>query len=248
MIPDFTVGLDKYGNNKIIQKSFKTPDGNVYTARNFASVFIEPTTGMILLRIQGGCSTIGDRNTLDNPEKNVCVKDIFIGESEVTQEQWKIIMGSNPSKFSWGVDHPVEQVSWHDVQNFLLKLNKSNTLMFRLPTEYEWEYACRSGIDLDKLSSGDNTEQRAWYSENSKKHTHKINKKNANKFGLFDMRGNVWEWVQSQYGEKGVYQEIRGGSWASGVSEAQCSSLKRKRKKLRYYEIGFRVVAESMSE
>ena len=146
---------------------------------------------------------------------------LWFGKTEVTQAQWEAIMGDNPSKFK-GANHPVEQVSWDDCQEFLEKLNalpsvKKSGLMFRLPTEEEWEFACRAGAtgDYCKLANGteitaDTLDQVAWFGDNSDEKTHPVGQKKPNAFGLYDMHGNVWEWTSTAVGESRV---IRGGGW-----------------------------------
>ncbi|HPC91616.1 MAG TPA: bifunctional serine/threonine-protein kinase/formylglycine-generating enzyme family protein [Myxococcota bacterium] len=143
----------------------------------------------------------------------------------VTQSLWQFVMGNNPSHFK-GPDLPVERVSWNDVQDFIGKLNQMlGTNNLRLPTEAEWEYACRAGTtaawygELDKI---------AWYGDNSGGKTHPVGTKAPNAWGLYDMLGNVWEWCQDWYGaypsgsvtdptgpSTGSYRVFRGGSWSS---------------------------------
>ncbi|MGE0087013.1 MAG: formylglycine-generating enzyme family protein [Desulfococcaceae bacterium] len=160
-----------------------------------------------------------------------------MGRYEVTQEEWYKIMGSNPSKFKSekvggnSRKHPVEKVSWDDVQVFIRKLNqKEGSSNYRLPTEAEWEYAARSG-STGKYCFGDSEGQLgqyAWHDSNSGDKTHTVGHKQSNAWGLYDMHGNVWEWVQDWYGEtyyadsssadprgpsSGSYHILRGGGW-----------------------------------
>lgn len=138
-----------------------------------------------------------------------------IGKFEVTQKQWKTVMGSNPSFFkNCGDNCPVEQVSWNDVQEFLLILNQKTGKKFRLPTSEEWHTACRSGgspvvfnpIQLDYIYCGeDNANNVAWYNANSEAKTHPAGQKHPNRIGIHDMSGNVWEWVQDRYSEEFDY-------------------------------------------
>lgn len=130
-------------------------------------------------------------------------KDFEMQTSPVTQEQWEGIMGNNPSYFK-GKDLPVETVSWDDVQEFIKKLNdKNDGYTYRLPTEAEWEFAARGGTTT-AYSFGDDPSQSsdyAWFSKNSEGTTHPVGMKKPNPFGLYDMHGNVWEWVQDEYKE-----------------------------------------------
>ena len=125
-----------------------------------------------------------------------------MGRTEVTQGQWEKIMGSNPSHFKKGTNYPVEQVSWNDIQEFILKLSNQSGKSYRLPTEAEWEYAARSGGKEEKYAGGSNLDAVAWYDGNSGNSTHPVAQKRPNGLGIYDMSGNVWEWCQDWYGEK----------------------------------------------
>ena len=166
--------------------------------------FTDPTTGMAFVPVKGGCfqmgDTFGDGNDTEKPVHEVCVSDFAMGKYEVTQGQWKSIMGSNPSYFSsCGDTCPVESVSWNYVQEFLRKLNKRSGKIYRLPTEAEWEYACRSGGKSEKYCGGNDVDAVAWYDKNSGGKTHPAGEKRPNGLGLYDMSGNVWEWVSDWY-------------------------------------------------
>ena len=161
-------------------------------------------------------------------------KAFYLGKYEVTQEQWKAVMGANPSAFK-GPKNPVEQVSWDDCQKFLNKLNVKSSAaegVFRLPTEAQWEYACRAGSktgycfgDRESALGG-----YAWYGANSRNSTHPVGKKKPNSWGLYDMHGNVYEWCEDWYEcdyfrksptddptgpTTGSYRVFRGGNWAN---------------------------------
>ncbi len=135
-------------------------------------------------------------------------KPFYLGKYEVTQEQWEAVMGDKPSRFK-GAKNPVEQVSWDDCQKFLVKLNAKSGGQggkFVLPTEAQWEYACRAG-STGKFCFGDDEKQLgeyAWYGENSDGKTHPVGGKKPNTFGLHDMHGNVWEWCQDWHGKYGA--------------------------------------------
>jgi len=169
------------------------------------------------------------------PQHSVTISESFyLGKYEVTQAQWYEVMGANPSNFKSekvGGDsrnHPVEIVSWNDVQSFIRKLNeKEGTTLYRLPTEAEWEYAARAGQSYDYSGSSD-VGSVAWYDGNSGDKTHRVGQKRANAWGLYDMSGNVWEWVQDWYDDdyyasspstdprgpsSGSDRVLRGGSW-----------------------------------
>jgi formylglycine-generating enzyme required for sulfatase activity len=166
-----------------------------------------------MVYVKGGCFQMGDLfEDGDNDEKpvhKVCVNDFSIGKYEVTQEQWVAVMGSNPSKFT-GARLPVEQVSWNDVQLFIEKLNAVTGKHYRLPTEAEWEYAARSrGKKEDWAGTSDVNAigDYVWYDKNSNDRTHEVGMKKPNGLGIYDMSGNVWEWVSDYYDP--VYYEQR---------------------------------------
>ena len=139
-------------------------------------------------------------------------------------------MGSNPSEFKGDNQRPVEYVSWYDCQEFIKKLNRLTGKKFRLPTEAEWEYAARGGKYSNdyvyKYSVSNNADEVAWYHDNSGYETNPVKTKKANKLGLYDMSGNVWEWCNDRYGDyqsnsqtnptgpsEGGSRVIRGGGW-----------------------------------
>ena len=137
----------------------------------------------------------------ESPVHDVTLSSYYIGETEVTQELWKAVKGSNPSYFSGYPQRPVEQVSWNDCQTFIKKLNQLTGKDFRLPTEAEWEYAPRGGNKSKgyKYSGSNTMDNVAWYWENSSSTTHDVKIKQANELGIYDMSGNVWEWCQDWY-------------------------------------------------
>ena len=174
---------------------------------------------------------------------------------EVTQAQWQAVMGSNPSSFK-GPDLPVEKVSWDDAQAFIAKLNaKNDGYRYRLPTEAEWEYAARAGTtgpyagDLDAM---------AWYEQNSGRTTHPVGTKAANAWGLYDMHGNVWEWVQDWDGNydasavtdpvgpsSGSYRVLRGGSWRHESQYCRSADRNSSSPGYRGYFLGLRLLRTS---
>ena len=191
----------------------------------------DPVTGMAFAWVPEGCFQMGSNegHSDEKPVHEVCVDGFWMGKYEVTQGQWKKIMGNNPSYFKKGVNHPVEKVSWNDVQGFINKLNSKGQGGFRLPTEAEWEYACRSGGKQEKYCGGDDVDRVAWYDNNSGNKTHPVGKNSANGLGLYDMSGNVLEWVSDWYDRNyyrnspknnpqgpssGSNRVIRGGSWS----------------------------------
>ena len=164
----------------------------------------------------------------EKPVHSVTLSDYYIGQTQVTQELWQAVMGSNPSYFKGNDQRPVENVSWNDCQEFIEKLNRLTGKNFRLPTEAEWEYAARGGNKSRgyKYSGSNNPDAVAWYDDNSRSKTHPVAQKQSNELGLYDMSGNVYEWCQDWYGKyssnsqtnprgasKGCYRVLRCGSW-----------------------------------
>jgi len=240
----------------------ETPKANTQPA------FRPKNPGIELVRIPPGSfmmgSTSGEAN--EKPAHQVTINySFYMGKYEVTQAQWQSVMGNNPSYFKdCGGNCPVEQVSWDDAQSFINKLNESNDgFRYRLPTEAEWEYACRAGMTGDYLG---NLSEMGWYSENSGNEdglfgqkTHDVGGKRPNAWGLYDMHGNVSEWCQdwdheTYYGAPSdgsawlsggdqKYRVFRGGSWHFSASYARSAVRAGLTPDHRYYGIGFRVVA-----
>ncbi len=157
----------------------------------------------------------------EQPVHRVSVKAFAIGKTEVTQAQWVAMMGTNPSEFnSCGDTCPVEQVSWEDAQLYIKKLIAKTGKQYRLPTEAEWEYACRAGSQQEYCGS-DNPDSVSWYSGNTGaffNNPFSVAKKQANAFGLYDMSGNVWEWVEDNYHENYAGAPTDGSAWIGGSS------------------------------
>ena len=179
-------------------------------------------------------------------------KNFKMGKYEVTQAQWEAVMGENPSRFK-GADNPVENVSWDDCQEFLKKINalpsvKKSGLVFRLPTENEWKYACRAGSTGDYFKLADGTEitkstlgEVAWYEDNSGRKTHLVGQKKPNAFGLYDMHGNVWEWCEDLSGYS--YRVNLGGSWDYDSGRCTVGYRGRDNPNFRNFDLGFRLAA-----
>ncbi|WP_319506838.1 formylglycine-generating enzyme family protein [uncultured Methanolobus sp.] len=226
------------------------------------------TIGVEFQLIEAGSFDMGtSKYVYSQPIHEVRLDDPFyIGKYEVTQEQWESVMGSNPSS-SKGDDHPVESVSWNDVQEFIDKLNElEGTTKYRLPTEAEWEYAARAGsttlysfgeIDEDE---GPFLEDYAWYQENSYERIHNVGEKLPNEWGLYDVHGNVWEYVQDSwvdnYGgasedgsavEKGSgsLRVARGGSYSSKENALYTAYRKKQDPRDGDSSTGFRLVMDT---
>lgn len=187
-----------------------------------------------MVEVEGGRFNMGGTaeqyNTDDDefPIHVVSLDDYMIGETEVTQRLWTAVMGNNPSSFTGEPDLPVEYVTWYDCHQFIDKLNELTGHTFRLPTEAEWEYAARGGkyTHYYQYSGSDDINEVAWYGDNSGNTTHVVASLKPNELGLYDMSGNVFEWVEDYYGpydmmpiesptgpESGEDRIRRGGSW-----------------------------------
>jgi formylglycine-generating enzyme required for sulfatase activity len=174
------------------------------------AIRVEPKTGMEFVWVQAGCFEMGcingtrqQCNPNEYPVHKVCLEGFWIGRHTVTQKQWLRIFDENPSFFKNNADHPVEKVSWHDARKYITEMNlREGKDVFRLPTEAEWEYACRDNKYPMNYSGSMNPEEVAWHRGNSGGSTRPVGSRMPNKLGLFDMSGNVFEWVQDVYEEK----------------------------------------------
>jgi formylglycine-generating enzyme required for sulfatase activity len=207
-------------------------------------------------QIPSGSFMMGDDKG-NGPIHQVTIsQDFYLGKFTVTQAQWETVMGNNPSKFK-GANLPVEKVAWDDCQEFIRNLNATCKGAFRLPTEAEWEYACRAGSN-GEYCFGDNETQLgdyAWYSANSGKQTQPVGKKRPNAWGLHDMHGNVFEWCQDwhntypsgratdpQGASSGSFRVYRGGCWSRNANEAMSAHRISCAPNHRYDILGFRLV------
>ena len=236
-----------------------------------AVVPFENSLGMEFVLIQPGKFTMGSpedepgRFTGENPHTVNLTDPFYLQTTEVTQEQWMSLMKANPSsQKGCGDNCPVEQVSWDDVQNFIQKLNqKEGTDTYRLPTEAEWEYACRAGKttafpngNITELDCGrdPNLDAIGWYCWNSKNKIYPVAQKKPNAWGLHDMAGNVQEWCQDWFGPypydevtnpkglpSGSYRIMRGGAWYSPARDCRCGSRFGSPPHYMFRHIGFRL-------
>ena len=187
--------------------------------------------GMELVLVQPGTFRMGsdDGDADEKPIRSVTIsKPFYIGRYEVTQKQWRNVMGTNPSMFQ-GDNNPVEMVSWNDAEAFIQKLNeKEGTTKYRLPTEAEWEFAARGGTQSNgyKFAGSNNAVDVAVCGENSGREMKPVGSKRPNELGIYDMSGNAWEWCldwKGDYGgsaerdpkgpSSGVLRVLRGGSF-----------------------------------
>ena len=185
-----------------------------------------------MIEVEGGTYKMGDDNSTEADEKpahNETIATFQIGKTEVTQELWQAVMGTNPSNFKGEANLPVEKVSWTDCNTFITKLNQATGKNFRLPTEAEWEYAARGGNKSQGYTySGSNTlDDVAWYKDNSSSKTHPVAQKQPNELGVYDMSGNVWEWTSDKYSDNyssartSSSRVDRGGGWGGSAANSR---------------------------
>lgn len=227
-----------------------------HAGRAATPIVKDPYTGMEFASVPGGCFTAGamDGNSDEKPPHEVCLSPYYLGKYEVTQGQWRRVMGSNPALFNrCGDDCPVDQVSWSDAQEFISRLNGLTGRRYRLPTEAEWEYACTGGGKGDRHCGGE-VAAVAWHDGNSGARVHPVGQKKPNSFGIFDMSGNVWEWVldwNGRYPAKpqqdpmgpttGSSRVRRGGSWQYGADKARATWRSSGYQEDRAMDLGFRL-------
>ena len=236
------------------------------TLPSFGSPCLAAGPEIELVFVKGGCFQMGDTfgggEADERPVHEVCIADFSIGKYEVTQAEWQAVMGSNPSTFT-GDRRPVENVSWGDTQAFIARLNEQTGRRYRLPTEAEWEYAARSGGKKENWAGTSNPshlDNHAWYDTNSEEKTHVVGAKRPNGLGIYDMSGNVREWVEDRY-EAVWYQEsprdnpagpmaglarvYRGGGWSSSARHVRASSRGGLLPDNRINNLGFRLALPS---
>jgi len=239
-------------------------------ATSFA-LAVEPVAPIVMVNIPAGTLTMGCMTGRDNkgvacdkdefPAHNVSIPAFQLGKYEVTQGQWRAIMGRIPLALKNCDDNcPVGNVSWDEAQVFIQKLNAKTQNQFRLPTESEWEYACRGG-EASLYCGGNQLDELAWHSKNTQGFARPVGNKKANAFGLFDMTGNVWEWVQDcrhasytgapvsgnawETACEGDRRRIRGGGFDSDTKSARAAFRLSFAPSTRYFYTGFRLAKSS---
>jgi len=264
--------------SKLNRSTMKNTDSQVSLPYNTTSQYLPgfsnfenftETTNLLFIEmvaVQGGSFMMGctpeqgdDCAESEKPDNMVTVSDYYIGKYEVTQAQWKAVMGENRSK-NKGDTLPVENVTWTEIQEFISRLNTKTGKNYRLPTESEWEYAARGGNKSRKYkySGSNDLDSVAWYIGNSDNKTHIVGSKSANELGIFDMSGNVWEWCNDRYGSyinneqinppglvNGSYRVFRGGSWYSNAGASRVSNRLYDNSEFRYAYLGFRLAHSS---
>lgn len=208
-------------------------------------------TGMEFVWIPGGTFSMGsDQSSLEQPVHQVTLSPFLMSKTQVTQKVWQAIMEVNPSYFKKGDDYPVENISWDKCKEFCDQVG------LKLPTESQWEFACRAGSTTPYYFGEAASElgEYAWYKENSGRTTHPVAQKIPNAYGLYDMLGNVWEWCEDWFnvypeqavtdpvGQRdGFYRVNRGNSWDSDASDCRCSFRRKNGPTHRWGDGGFRL-------
>jgi formylglycine-generating enzyme required for sulfatase activity len=235
-------------------------------------VYIAPDIAMHFVRISKGTYTMGSpdnergRQKDEGPQHEVKInRPFYLSKYEVTQGQFEEVMGYNPAIFDNYADsdrHPVENVTWQQARTFTEELSARLGCHFRLPTEAEWEYACRAGSQTPyywgERMAENGASDYAWANSRSMAQTHPVGEKRPNAWGLYDMSGNVWEWCSDWYGaysegskvdpdgpDSGKNKVFRGGSWYDFYESHRCANRHRHAMDKGYTAIGFRVVMEA---
>jgi len=247
------------------------PTSNKVARGETEKIWREPITGMEFVWVPEGCYEMGCGWWAGNCDKDgkpvheVCVDGFWIAKYEVTLGQWLKIIKINRPEIGKGSNHPVENISWYDAKDFveLLNVRSSDGHSFRLPTEAEWEYACRSGGKPEEYAGSNEIEEVAWYRENSDKTAHRVGTKEPNGLGIYDMSGNVPEWCEDRYGRNayskhqrynpqykagGSLRVIRGGGWKTVAFFSRSTSRYRLNPRDRRSGVGFRIIRTSAKE
>ena len=223
--------------------------------------FVVEGVSFDMVEVRGGTFRMGatseqgsDAESDEKPVHSVTLSSYYIGKTEVTQELWQAVMGNTTSDTIYNM--PIVGVSWYDCQEFISQLNALTGLNFRLPTEAEWEFACRGGNNSRgyKYSGSNYIDNVAWYWGNSDEEAHPVATKSPNELGIYDMSGNVWEWCADWYGDyssgaqtnprgplSGLLRVIRGGCWDYGVGGCRSSCRGSNNLAGRYISVGLRL-------
>jgi formylglycine-generating enzyme required for sulfatase activity len=224
------------------------------------SDFFTNSLGMEFVLVPAGTFKMGsDEDDSEQPVHEVTIrKPFFMQTTAVTQKQWKRVMSENPSLYKdCGDDCPVEMVSWKDVKQFLVKLNINEDGEYRLPTEAEWEYAARSGGEDQTYSGGEDLDELGWYTENSGDETNPVGQLKPNGLGIYDMSGNVSEWVEDDWHDdyqgapkddrawidkaRGAARVVRGGSMDFDARFCRAAARSGCAPGERLFDLGFRL-------
>ncbi len=210
-------------------------------------------SGFEMVDVAGGTFTMGDKGgEKDECPHQVTVGNFKIGKYEVTQADWKEVMGSNPAFFKGCDECPVENVSWSDIRVFISKANVLRGAQYRLPRETEWEFAARGGKESRGYTfAGNNRAGNVAWNHNNAEQTQRVGRKRANELGIHDMSGNVWEWCLDTFqpypsckGKTSSDRVVRGGGWRNYEDACRVSNRNQEKPEKREYSIGFRLVQQ----
>jgi formylglycine-generating enzyme required for sulfatase activity len=232
-------------------------------------VWHDPLSGIEMVWVPAGSFVMGSgsddpgrqhNDGDESPAHRVTIsRGFWLGRCEVTQAQWEAVTGQPAAAHFPGADRPVERVSWDDVQTFIVRLNeRAGEPLYRLPTEAEWEYACRAGCEAPYHFGDDVRDVRryAWFNGNAEGRTHPVGCLKPNRWGFFDMAGNVLEWCADRYAagyygrspvadppgaDHGTSRVLRGASWYSAGHDCRSADRRRGRQWIRAASIGFRL-------
>lgn len=243
---DIRKGFFGADSHRAIVSEGEVTDVNLTLIERVGTTYVETVKGlnMKMVLVEGGTFQMGatseqgsDADDDEKPAHSVTLDSYYIAETEVTQAQWRAIMGTNPSNWS-GDNRPVENIYWEDACEFCKKLSQLTGKQYALPTEAQWEYAARGGNKSNgyKYSGSYSINDVAWYDGNSSSQTHSVKQKQPNELGLYDMTGNVWEWCSDWYGDYssssqtnptgpsgGSSRVIRGGGWYDNAGRCRVS-------------------------
>jgi formylglycine-generating enzyme required for sulfatase activity len=256
----------------IVNASFEPawPDATNQLVSEASRDEITNSIGMKLKLIQPGTFMMGSKDGEFDEKpvhKVVITKPFYLGVYEVTQEQWEVVMRSSVRQqrdkaepegplHGVGRDYPMYYVSWEEIQVFCRKLSTKEGAVYRLPSEAEWEYACRAGTETEYYWGNRMDGEYAWYKDNSGDTSHRVGTRKPNPWGFHDMSGNVWEWCGDRYSEsyakgtgidpqgplEGMYRVYRGGSWFHKSETCRSANRFWHPSTSRKYVVGFRVV------
>ena len=244
--------LNIQSSEKIIDKQneqVKTQEFELVSGVSIRMIWVEPGT----FTMGSPDDEIGRTSQRETQHKVKITKGYWLAETELTQENWESVMGSNPS-LNRGANLPVDKVSFDDIQEFLKKVN-TNKDEFRLPTEAEWEYACRAGSENDYSGNRDTM---VWHIGNSGRKSHEVANKDPNAWGFYDMQGNILEWcsdwlqedttkdsLDPKGPETGIYKVQRGGQFTGRIKHTRAADRQRSLPGNRDFYVGFRLARSS---
>ncbi len=247
----FAFGFQSFENVKQAQQTPKTKSFDLAENVKIKMIWVAPGT----FKMGSPDDELGRTGAREKQHKVTISEGYWLAETELTQRQWEKIMEHNPS-FNKGDNLPVDQVSYKDIQQFLTKINSKGG-RFRLPTEAEWEYACRA--DSEKPYATEHKDNMVWHIGNSGRQSHPVAQKRANAWGFYDMQGNILEWCSDWFQEdysndnldpkgpdKGMYRVQRGGQFTGRTKHTRAADRQRALPEARDFFVGFRLAHSTL--